>query len=252
MTSRVGPFVRIRGLSKRYGSVEALRDVSLDARLGEILAIVGTNGAGKSTLVKIISGVLGPDKGELWLDGERVENLSPALSLKKGIAVVYQDLALVDTGSVSSNIFLGGEPTRWWALLDRRAMDEASEALLRRMDVVIPDVRSEVRLLSGGQRQAVAIARALRQGGRLLIMDEPTAAMGPVESKAVLCLLKRLVEEGYGIVLVSHNLNAVFEVADRICVMRQGEIAGDSPTCELTPERIVSLMSRAEKNGELR
>ena len=158
----------------------------------------------------------------------------------------------MDTGSVSSNIFLGGEPTRWWALLDRRAMDEASEALLRRMAVAIPDVRSEVRLLSGGQRQAVAIARALRQGGRLLIMDEPTAAMGPVESKAVLCLLKRLVEEGYGIVLVSHNLNAVFEVADRICVMRQGEIAGDSPTCELTPERIVSLMSRAEKNGELR
>lgn len=250
MTSRVGPFVRIRGLSKRYGSVEALRDVSLDARLGEILAIVGTNGAGKSTLVKMISGVLGPDKGELWLDGERVENLSPALSLRKGIAVVYQDLALVDTGSVSSNIFLGGEPTRWGAILDRRAMDEASEALLRRMDVVIPDVRSEVRLLSGGQRQAVAIARALRQGGRLLIMDEPTAAMGPVESRAVLRLLKRLVGEGYGIVLISHNLNAVFEVADRICVLRQGEIAADLPACKLTPERIVALMSRAERNEE--
>ena len=230
MTSGAGPFVRIRGLGKRYGNVEALRDVSLDAHLGEILAIVGTNGAGKSTLVKMISGVLGPDKGELWLDGERVENLSPALSLRKGIAVVYQDLALVETGSVSSNIFLGGELTRWGALLDGRAMDEASEALLRRMDVVI--------------------ARALRQGGRLLIMDEPTAAMGPVESRAVLRLLKRLVGEGYGIVLISHNLNAVFEVADRICVLRQGEIAADLPACELTPERIVALMSRAERNEE--
>ncbi|RRD64655.1 ATP-binding cassette domain-containing protein [Fretibacterium sp. OH1220_COT-178] len=246
MTVPGDPFVRIRGLEKRFGSVEALQDVSLEIRLGEVLAIVGTNGAGKSTLVKIVSGVLRPDRGELSLGGERVENLTPALSLKKGVAVVYQDLALADTGSVSFNVFLGEEPARWGLCLDRRAMDEGAEALLKKMDVVLPDVRSEVRFLSGGQRQAVAIAKALQRGGRLLILDEPTAAMGPVESGAVLRLLKRLAGEGHGIVLISHNLHAVFGIADRICVMRQGRIVAQRPASELNPERVVALMTGAE------
>jgi len=233
--------LQARGISKTFGHVEALSDVDFAVHEGEVVALVGDNGAGKSTLTKILCGAHRPDHGGLSMDGEEVAFRSPADSRAAGIAVVYQDLALVDTRDVARNMFLGREPRRG-IVLDRARMLRESRATLDRLKIRIPSVRAPVSVLSGGQRQAVAIARAIHQGGRLVIMDEPTAALGVHQQQNVLRLIEDLRAHGTAVVMVSHNLAHVFEVCTRIVVMRAGRIAGVRVTAETTPEEVVRLI----------
>lgn len=236
------PFLETKNITKNFGNIEALKEVSLRSYLGEILAIVGDNGAGKSTLIKIISGVYVQDFGEIWIGGKKQQHLNPAISLNEGISTVYQDLALADTRDVAYNIFLGREPMKG-LFIDKKKMYLESKQLLQNLEVHIPDVKTPVGSLSGGQRQGVAIARAIQQGGKLLIFDEPTAAMGLVESAHVLKLIETLAEDGYGVIIISHNLQQVFQIADKICVMHQGNIAGMVKTDETNMNNIVSMVT---------
>jgi ABC-type sugar transport system ATPase subunit len=229
------------GIGKAFGHVQALTDVDFGVRPGEVVALVGDNGAGKSTLVKILCGAHRPDSGGLTMDGREVLFRTPADSRAAGIAVVYQDLALVDTRDVARNMFLGREPRRG-IVLDRGRMLRESRATLDRLRIRIPSVRAPVGVLSGGQRQAVAIARAIHQGGRLVIMDEPTAALGVEQQHNVLRLIEDLRAHGTAVVMVSHNLAHVFEVSQRIVVMRAGRVAGTRATADTTPEQIVQLI----------
>lgn len=238
------PFLKVKNITKNFGNIEALKGVSLESYLGEILAIVGDNGAGKSTLIKIISGVFTQDYGEIWINGEKEENLNPKVCLNKGISTVYQDLALVDTRDIAYNIFLGREPMKG-LFIDKKKMYIESKQLIQDLEVQIPSVKIPVGNLSGGQRQGVAVARAIHQGGKLLIFDEPTAAMGLVESSRVLKLIKRLAEDGYGIIIISHNLQQVFQIAHKVCVMRQGRIVDIVKTDELNMNDVVSMITGA-------
>ena len=239
-----GIFVTLKNITKKFGNIKALKGVSLKCCLGEILVIVGDNGAGKSTLIKIISGVFTQDSGEIWINGKEQQRLNPGISLSEGISTVYQDLSLVDTRDVAYNIFLGREPVKG-LFIDRKKIYTESEQLIQNLGVKIPNLRIPVGNLSGGQRQGVAIARAIHQGGKLLIFDEPTAAMGLVESARILKLIKRLAEEGYGVIVISHNLQQVFQIADKICVMHQGSIMGTVKTDETNMNDIVSMVTGA-------
>ncbi len=247
-------YVRMQEISKTFGRVEALNRVSLEIRTGEVLAIVGDNGAGKSTLIKILSGVLAPDQGTI-LVGEKVySRLKPAASISLGISTVFQDLALVDTLDVPDNLFLGRERTLVRGWLDRRKMRQESGKLLEDLGIKIPDLSSPVSRLSGGQRQGVAVARAVLQGGEILIFDEPTAAMGVQETVAVLRLIRRLADRGHGVVVISHNMDQVFEISDRIAVMRRGRVVHSLLTRETNPQRVIALITgaldgRAEETG---
>ncbi len=243
-SERVSPFLKVENITKNFGNIEALKGVSLESHLGEVLAIVGDNGAGKSTLIKIISGVFTQDHGEIWINGEKQENLNPKVCLSKGISTVYQDLALVNTRDAAYNIFLGREPMKG-LFIDKKRMYTESKQLIQGLEVHIPSVKVPVGNLSGGQRQGVAVARAIHQGGKLLIFDEPTAAMGLVESSRVLKLIKRLAEDGYGIIIISHNLQQVFQIAHKVCVMRQGRIVDIVKTDELNMNDIVSMITGA-------
>jgi ABC-type sugar transport system ATPase subunit len=241
MSTAGGGLLEARGISKAFGHVEALCDVDFAVGKGEVVALVGDNGAGKSTLTKVLCGALRPDSGELTMDGRAVTFRGPADSAAAGIAVVYQDLALVDTRDVARNLFLGREPRRG-LVLDRARMLRESRATLDRLRIRIPSVRAPVSVLSGGQRQAVAIARAIHQGGRLVIMDEPTAALGVEQQRNVLALIEDLREHGTAVLMVSHNLAHVFEVCSRVVVMRAGRVAGVRATADATPEEIVQLI----------
>lgn len=229
-------------IKKSFGHVEALRDVSMDAYAGEVLAIVGDNGAGKSTLIKIISGVLTPDEGTITIDGKSCHGFTAREAIRAGVSTVYQDLALGNTMDVASNIFLGTELTRA-GFLDKKAMRRSAEELLRDLNIQIPDVKAAVGDLSGGQRQGVAVARLVHNGGRIMIFDEPTAAMGLNESNAVLRLIRKLADDGYAVIMISHNMPHVFEISDRICVMRQGRIVKCLHTPETDMEQVVSLIT---------
>jgi D-xylose transport system ATP-binding protein len=207
-------------VSKRFGAVEALRGVDFEVDAGEVVALVGDNGAGKSTLVKIIAGIYQPDEGELYFDREPVEIKSPREASELGIATVYQDLALCDNLDVVANIFLGRELVAdglglAMRQLDEITMEQRSLELLQQLSVTIPSVRSEVGTLSGGQRQQVAVARSLVGDPKLVLLDEPTAALGVPQKRQVQALIRRLREQGLGVVVISHNLAEVFEVADR-------------------------------------
>jgi D-xylose transport system ATP-binding protein len=221
-----GPLLKLRGVSKRFGAVQALQDVDFDVNSGEVVALVGDNGAGKSTLVKTISGVGPADAGTFELGGEQIRIHSPADSAKLGIAVVYQDLALCDNLDVVANLWLGREADRGPAL-DEITMEKESRRLLDSLAVrTLKSVRAEVGMLSGGQRQTVAIARSMLGEPRLVILDEPTAALGVAQTEQVLQLVRRLRDRGLGVILISHNLADVFQVADRIVVLRLGRNAG--------------------------
>jgi ABC-type sugar transport system ATPase subunit len=233
--------LKASGISKAFGHVQALSDVDFAVHAGEVVALVGDNGAGKSTLTKVLCGAHRPDAGSLELDGREVVFRGPADSCAAGIAVVYQDLALVDTRDVARNMFLGREPRRG-LVLDRGRMLREARATLDRLRIRIPSVRAPVSVLSGGQRQAVAIARAIHQGGRLVIMDEPTAALGVEQQQNVLRLIDELRAQGTAVVMVSHTLAHVYEVCERVVVMRGGRIAGERATAEATPEEIVRLI----------
>jgi D-xylose transport system ATP-binding protein len=224
----VKPLLEIRGASKRFGAVEALRDVDLTVHQGEVVALAGDNGAGKSTLIKAVSGVQPADEGTFRFDGEEVQIRGPHDASGLGIAVVYQDLALCDNLDVVANLFLGNETREGGLkLMDELAMEEQATSLLRSLSVRLRNVRAEVGTLSGGQRQSVAISRALLGEPKMVILDEPTAALGVAQTQQVLDLVLRLKERGLGVLLVSHNLADVFQVADRVVVLRLGRNAGE-------------------------
>ena len=235
------PVYALRAVAKSYGAVQALAGVDLDVMAGDVLAICGDNGAGKSTLIKIMSGAETPTAGTLRLEGEEVHFASPADALARGVATIYQDLALAPRLSIAENVFMGAELTRTLGLpflriLDKAAMAKASRGYLARLSIAIDDVGRPVERLSGGQRQAVAIARALRWDARIIIMDEPTAALGVKETAQVLGLIRHLQDEGHTVVLISHNMRDVLAVASRVVILKSGRKVFDGPTAGLTAD----------------
>ena len=236
----------VRSISKSFGAVEALKDVSLDVDLGEVLALAGDNGAGKSVLIKSISGVHHPDSGEIRFDGKGVSFSSPHEARALGIETIYQDLALADNLSIGANIFLGREPKTklfgFLPIIDRNKMAEAARDTMRLLDFHTDRLEAPVAAFSGGQRQAVAIGRAIYWNAKLLIMDEPTAALGVPEQRRVLNLVRSLKEQGKAVIFISHNLQDIFAVADRIVVLRRGIKAGERRPQETNSDDIVRLM----------
>jgi ABC-type sugar transport system ATPase subunit len=236
--------LRAEGISKRYGHVQALSNVDLSLGEGEVVALCGDNGAGKSTLVSVLAGVIRPDSGQLYLDGEQVNLAGPAKAHHHGIVTVFQDLALVNERDVAANIFLGRELTRF-GVVNRAQMIKESREIIARLQVSLPDVRTPAKLLSGGQRQAVAVARAIVRGeARIVIMDEPTAALGVRESGKVGDLIRALRREGRTVLLVSHNIDTVFDLADRVVVLRLGHRVADLRIADTTREEVVNLIVR--------
>jgi D-xylose transport system ATP-binding protein len=251
-----GAILATKGISKSFGPVQALDGVDFDVNPGEVVGLVGDNGAGKSTLVKAIAGIYSIDGGEFFFEGRPVTIKGPNAATGLGIATVYQDLALCDNLDVVANLFLGqetvvGGPARLARAIDETEMEQRSHELLEQLSVTIPSVRSEVGTLSGGQRQQVAVARSLLGEPKVVVLDEPTAALGVVQTKQVLALIKRLRERNLGVIVISHNLANVFEVSDRIFVLRLGRKAGDFDAAETTEEQIVGAITGAEfGNGD--
>jgi ABC-type sugar transport system ATPase subunit len=244
------PLVHARGISKAYGHVHALIDVSIDVHAGEIVGLVGDNGAGKSTLVRVIAGADRPDHGTITVDGEPVEFRSPLDAREQGIETVYQDLALGPDLTVWANLFLGREvyvrgPGRLVGWMDKRAMRERARAQLARLQIPLPDLDVAVADLSGGQRQAVAVARSIAWGKRLIMLDEPTASLGIEEQEKVAALIPKLAERRLAVLLVSHNLAQIFDLARRIVVLRHGRQVAVRTTEETTREEIVGLITGA-------
>jgi D-xylose transport system ATP-binding protein len=239
----------LRGFSKSFGPVRALHDVDFEVDTGEIVALVGDNGAGKSTLIKAIDGVQPPDSGQAYFDGKQVRISDPQTAERLGIATVFQDLALCDNLDVVANLFLGkevvdGVPVH---VLDEVDMEQRSQELLSDLSVTtLGSVRTEVGSLSGGQRQSVAIARTLIGEPKVVLFDEPTAALGVAQTAQVLALVKRLADEGLGVVMISHNLEDVFQVADRIIVLRLGERVATFDRKQTTPEQVVGSITGAD------
>jgi D-xylose transport system ATP-binding protein len=220
------PVLALTGISKRFGSVQALSDVDLEVRAGEVVALVGDNGAGKSTLVNVISGVGPADRGEICWQSEQVRIGTPHDAAALGIATVYQDLSLCNNLDVVANLFLGNEMVRL-GVLDEIAMERETLQALASLGVELPNLRAPVSTLSGGQRQAVAITRAKLSSPKLVILDEPTAALGIAQTSQVLDLIVELGKDGHGVILISHNLTDVMRVADRVVVLRLGHNAGE-------------------------
>jgi simple sugar transport system ATP-binding protein len=244
------PLLEARNIEKHFGRVIALRDASFSLRPNEVHAIVGDNGAGKSTLIKILSGVHEADAGELLLDGRHVTIANPREARALGIETVYQDLALADHLDAAGNLFLGREelrppPLSWFGLLDKKAMRTRTVEEMRRLKIGIQSVDEPVLSLSGGQRQAVAVARAIAWGHRVVIMDEPTAALGVRESAMVLELIKEVRSHGLTVIMISHNLPEVFAVADRITVLRLGRTITTLETAETSLDAVVGMMTGA-------
>jgi D-xylose transport system ATP-binding protein len=249
------PVLALKGISKSFGPVQALSGVDFEVHRDEVVALVGDNGAGKSTLVKTIAGIHPADEGSIYFDGREVAIGAPDDAVALGIATVYQDLALCDNLDVVENLYLGQERVRDGVggvtrRLDENAMEKRTATLLERLAVTIVDLRSEVGTLSGGQRQQVAIARSLLGDPRLVVLDEPTAALGVRQTALVLSLITRLRDEGHAVVVISHNLADVFEVADRIFVLRLGREAGDFRAADTRREDVVAAITGgAETNG---
>jgi simple sugar transport system ATP-binding protein len=238
------PVLALHDIRKEFGGVVAIEDFSLDVNAGEVVALVGDNGAGKSTLIKIICGVHPPTTGRILIDGGEARFSDPSDSQAKGIQVVYQDLALAERQPVYMNLFLGREATTGpFRRLDRKRMIRESEELVRGLDVRIPSARSTIRDLSGGQRQGVAIARATHWASKLVLMDEPTAALGVAETQKVEKIIQGLRERNLAVLIISHSLDQVFRISDRICVLRRGVQVGVRNTRETTNNEIVSMIT---------
>ena len=238
------PVLALRGITKRFGGLVAVNDVSVDVKPAEVVALVGDNGAGKSTLMKITAGVYQPSEGELLVDGERRSFSGPDQSRALGLEVVYQDLALAASQSVFMNMFLGRELTRGpLRLLDKARMRRETAAGLKALDVHVPSVDSPVYNLSGGQRQGLAIGRATHWAQRIVLLDEPTAALGVQETKRVEQTIRRMRDRGLAVLMVSHDLDQVFRLADRIYVLRRGRLAGERITAETTGDEVVGLIT---------
>jgi ABC-type sugar transport system ATPase subunit len=237
------PLLRLEHVTKSFGPVEALRDVNLDIYPGQVTALVGDNGAGKSTMIKTISGIWPPDAGQIYWEGRRTHIGSPRAAAALGIATMYQDLALADNLDIVNNMFLGRE-RRKHGLLDEAAMEIAARQTLHDLRVsTVRSVRQPVGSLSGGQRQAVAVARAVLEDAKLVIMDEPTAALGVSQTAMVLDLVRRLSDQGVAVLLISHNLVDVFAVADQVAVLYLGHVAAVRPAADLDTQHVVELIT---------
>jgi D-xylose transport system ATP-binding protein len=244
------PLLELRGVNKSFGVVHVLHDVDFAVHPGQVTALVGDNGAGKSTLVKVIAGIYGRDSGEYLFDGSPVHVHGPRDVAALGVEVVYQDLALCDNLDIVQNMFLGRE-TRKGLVLDDIEMEERARETLASLSVrTMQSVRQSVASLSGGQRQTVAIAKAVLWNSRIVLLDEPTAALGVAQTRQVLDLVRRLADRGLGVVLISHNMNDVFEVADRITALYLGRVAADVPAESVSHNQVVELIT-AGRSGEL-
>jgi D-xylose transport system ATP-binding protein len=238
------PVLELRGVSKSFGAVQALYQVDFHVSAGEVMALVGDNGAGKSTLIKCIAGIYPIDSGQILFDGNPVNIHGPKDSAGLGIEVVYQDLALADNLDVVQNMFLGREESQGWMRLDETRMEARAAETLKGLSVTtIRSVRQTVAGLSGGQRQSVAVAKAVMWNSRLVILDEPTAALGVAQTRQVLELVKRLGEQGLAVILISHNLYDVFEVADNITVLRLGQNVAEYKRTETTQQKVVEAIT---------
>ncbi len=244
------PLLELIGINKSFGPVHVLHDVDFTVRPGEVTALVGDNGAGKSTLVKCVAGIYPMDSGQVRFRGDPVTIHSPKEAANLGIEVVYQDLALADNLDVVQNMFLGRERGSRW-LMDESSMEKAARETLASLSVrTVKSVRTPVAALSGGQRQTVAIAKAVLWDSKVVLLDEPTAALGVAQTRQVLDLVRRLAEQGLGVVLISHNMADVFEVADRIAVLYLGRMVAELPAKETTHSQVVELIT-AGRSGDL-
>jgi D-xylose transport system ATP-binding protein len=244
------PLLELIGINKSFGPVHVLHDVDFTVRAGEVTALVGDNGAGKSTLIKCVAGIYPMDSGQVLFRGKNVTIHSPKEAADLGIEVVYQDLALADNLDVVQNMFLGRERGSRW-LMDEASMEKAARETLASLSVrTVKSVRTRVKQLSGGQRQTVAIAKAVLWDSKVVLLDEPTAALGVAQTRQVLDLVRRLAEQGLGVVLISHNMADVFEVADRISTLYLGRLVADLPAKETTHSQVVELIT-AGRSGEL-
>ncbi len=245
------PVLEVRNLSKSYGVVKALQTVSLSIRRGDVLGLVGDNGAGKTTLVNCVSGSAQPDDGQIIVDGKQVHIESPVAAHALGIETVHQDLALVETLDVATNLFLNRELTtkipvlKQLGWMDRRSMYRETEETLRRLKIEVPSVKQSVDRLSGGQRQSIAVGRAVAWGRHIVLMDEPSAALGVAQSRLVLDLIGRLRDAGVAVLLISHNMQHVIEVCNRALVMRHGKRVADVTIADVTARDLVDLITGA-------
>jgi len=240
------PLLRMAGIGKTFGAVRALHGVDLEVYPGEVVGLVGDNGAGKSTLVKTISGVIAADEGQIFVDGKPVIINSPQAASQLGIETVYQDLALCDNLDVVSNLFLGHEIRSKFGFLNENEMEKQGLAVLLTLDVKLPSARALVAALSGGQRQSIAVAKTLLRKAKVVLLDEPTAALGVAQTRQVLDLIRRLREQGLGVVVISHNMVDVFEVADRIVVLRLGQRVATFDVQNTTSNQVIGAITGAE------
>ena len=243
--------LEVRGLTKRFGGLTAVDHVDLQVYPGEVVGLLGDNGAGKSTLIKMVSGVYHPDEGQIFFQGKEIKLATPANALELGIETLYQDLALAENLDVFSNIFMGREKTKPFLgvipVLDHEFMHEESKKVLKRLEIEIPSLRNLIKNLSGGQRQAVAIGRSIYWDAKLLIMDEPTAALGVQEQRKVLDLVRVLRAQNIPIIIISHQLYDIFSVTDRLVIMRRGKKVAERNTKETTPDEVVGLITGSEE-----
>ncbi len=250
MAGDAAPILDFRGVNKSFGPVHVLHDVDFRVYPGQVTALVGDNGAGKSVLIKTTVGIYTADTGEMVFDGKPVAIRGPKDAAALGIEVVYQDLALCDNLDIVQNMFLGREKTTN-GLLDEGRMEQLARQTLASLNVhTVKSVRQKVSNLSGGQRQTVAIAKAVLWNSRVVMLDEPTAALGVAQTAQVLALTRRLAEQGLGVVLISHNMNDVFEVADRVCCLYLGRVAADVPTAQVNRQQVVELITTG-RSGDL-
>lgn len=245
------PLLEAHHLRKSFGGVHAVEDVSISLMPGEVMALLGHNGAGKSTLIKLLSGVMIADAGEILVEGRPVDIRSPQDAQRLGIETIHQSLALADNLDAVSNVFLGRERTRFFGFLDVDAMEHEARETIERMRLRIPSLTMSVKAMSGGQRQAVAIARATHFNARVLIMDEPTAALGPEETRNVGVLIDELRNQGLGIFLISHDIHDVFGLSDRITVMNSGRLVGTYPTRDLTEDDALEMIILGRRPARL-
>jgi D-xylose transport system ATP-binding protein len=241
------PLVDIRGVHKAFGGVQAVEDVSVSVHRGEVMALLGHNGAGKSTLMKMLAGAYPIDSGEIHIDGKRVSIENPADSQNLGVETIYQTLALADNLDSVANLFLGREIKTRWGTLDDYAMEKAAREVFHNLNPNFKNIRVPVRMLSGGQRQVVAISRAVYFKAQALIMDEPCAALGPEETRMVHDLVRKLKAAGVGIFLISHDMPDVFGLSDRLCVMKNGKTIGTYQTSAVTEDEVLGMIIAGKK-----
>ncbi len=248
------PAVELRDISKYFGSIVALEHVSISADYGEVHCLLGDNGAGKSTLIKIISGVFAPDRGEYLFEGNPVRFSSPRDALNSGIATVYQDLAMIPLMSISRNFFLGTEPTKGWGpfkRFDLKFADQVTRDELAKMGINVRDTQQAVGTLSGGERQSVAIARAVYNGAKVLILDEPTAALGVKEAGVVLRYIAQARSRGIAVIFITHNVHHAYPIADRFTILNRGTSYGTFEKKDVTREQVVEMMAGGQELEEL-